>query len=311
MSAPWGRVLLIGNSRWHWAEATAATPLSSRESPAGTPAAAWRCWDAPASEAVSWRPSEIRAWAAVGPVPAELAAALPADRRLHTGQVPLPGAPTWLGVDRALVAWQAWCRQQRLAPGPVLVADAGTVLSLTLVSREGRFLGGRLLAGAALQWRAMAAGTAALPELAPAALDGEAADSAALADPAALWPQATAAAMAVGVIEGLVAAVVQAHDQARSLADPAAAAGSEACQGLDDLRLWVCGGDGPPLIPRLREAGVAVIEAPHLALEALIRLADPDLKPDGGAGPVLDPEIGPSFGFRSVQGPPFSSGPDR
>lgn len=310
MSAPWGRVLLIGNSRWHWAEIAAATPLSSRERPAGTPAAAWRCWDEPAPEAVSWRTSEIRAWAAVGPVPAELAAFLPADRRLHTGQVPLPGAPVWLGVDRALVAWQAWCRQQRLAPGPVLVADAGTVLSLTLVSREGRFLGGRLLAGAALQWRAMAAGTVGLAELAPAALDGEAADSAALADPAALWPHSTAAAMAVGVIEGLVAAVVQAHDQARSLADPAAAAGSDG-QGLDDLRLWVCGGDGPPLIPRLQEAGVAVIEAPHLALEALIRLAHPALKPEGGATPVLDSEIGTPLGFRSVQGPPFSSDPDR
>jgi type III pantothenate kinase len=46
----------------------------------------------------------------------------------------------------------------------LLVVDAGTVLSLNRIDRSGRFIGGRLLAGLTLQWQAMAAGTAGLPD---------------------------------------------------------------------------------------------------------------------------------------------------
>ena len=266
------RVLLIGNSRWHWAEASASGAIAA--APGGAAGIDWRCWDGPGADRAGWPPTAIRAWAAVGPVPDDAAALLPAERRLHTAQVPLLGAPAWLGVDRALVAWQAWCRQQRLEPAPVLVADAGTVLSLTLVGRQGRFLGGRLLAGAALQWRAMAAGTAGLPALALAAGDAMAADPAAAEAPAALWPQATAAAMEVGVIEGLAAAVDQALAQLRRLGSSPEAAASADWRGMEDLRLWICGGDGPRLAPRLKRAGLPLVEAPHLAVEALIRLSE-------------------------------------
>jgi pantothenate kinase type III len=64
--------------------------------------------------------------------------------RLRVEDVPLAGAPSWLGIDRALAGWEAW----RQTGGPVLVVDAGTVLSLTRVDGEGRFQGGRLMAGA-------------------------------------------------------------------------------------------------------------------------------------------------------------------
>ncbi|MFM8525318.1 MAG: type III pantothenate kinase [Cyanobacteriota bacterium] len=289
MSGRRARVLLIGNSRWHWAEPSAtgevgAFPVASEAGAGG----AWCGCDGPPPPPGAWAAEDLMAWAAVGPVPERYRDLLPPSRRIATPQVPLRGAPAWLGVDRALVAWQAWRRQQALAPAPVLVADAGTVLSLTLVGREGGFLGGRLLAGAALQWRAMAAGTVRLPELAPeltmngmacGATDAE--GGAALTD---LWPQATTAAMEVGVLQGLAAAVAAAHGQLRQgdrtseAAQESVAAGG--WRGMAGLRLWLCGGDGPRLAPLLRAAGVPAVEAPHLAMEALIQLAGVSSGPD-------------------------------
>ena len=184
------------------------------------------------------------AWAAVGQVPAS--AQLPLEQRLHLKDVPLLEQPGWLGVDRALVAWRAWC----LAAGPVLVADGGTALSLTLVTGEGRFAGGRLLAGAALQLRALAAATAELPGL-----------DLPLELPLDLWPHSTPEAIAAGVLRGLAAAL--------------AAAGREAQTSCPGCTFWLTGGDGPLLKPLLRQLLVSSMPlqlAPDLALEALAAL---------------------------------------
>lgn len=136
-------LLLVGNSRWHWAE----------RSPSGL-----RCWDSPPPDPdPAWSAPPLRAWAAVGALPAALA--LPEAQRMRLEQVPLAEAPAWLGIDRALAGWWAWRQQQ----GAVLVADAGTSLSLTLVDEKGRFAGGRLSAGLALQLRSLHQGTAQLP----------------------------------------------------------------------------------------------------------------------------------------------------
>ena len=221
-----GRWLLSGNSRWHWAEGELGS---------------LRTWSAPAGVG---QLEGLVAWAAVGPVPA--AAPLPPERRLHLKDVPLLGQPGWLGVDRALVAWRAWC----LASGPVLVADSGTALSLTLVTSEGRFGGGRLLAGAALQLRALAAETAGLPGLEQP-----------LDLPLDLWPRSTPEAMAAGVLRGLAAAL--------------AAAGREAQTSCPGCSFWLTGGDGPllkPLLQQLLASYMPLQLAPDLALEALAAL---------------------------------------
>ena len=218
-----GRWLLIGNSRWHWAEGELGS---------------LRTWSAPAGVG---QLEGLVAWAAVGPVPA--AAPLPPERRLNLKDVPLLGQPGWLGVDRALVAWRAWC----LASGPVLVADGGTALSLTLVTSEGRFGGGRLLAGAALQLRALAAETAGLPGL-----------ELPLDLPLDLWPRSTPEAMAAGVLRGLAAAL--------------AAAGREAQTSCPGCSFWLTGGDGPllkPLLQQLLGSSMPLQLAPDLALDAL------------------------------------------
>jgi type III pantothenate kinase len=129
------------------------------------------------------------------------------------------------------------------------VADAGTVLSFTRVDREGRFAGGRLLAGAALQLRAMAGGTAHLP-----ALDAPTVP----ADPAAAaWPYDTAGAMRSGVLRGLAAAIAAAMQEAR--------------REEPGCRLLLTGGDGAALAALL-EPSLAVEQRPHLCLEALAAL---------------------------------------
>ncbi len=230
------RWLLIGNSRWHWALAGGGGG-SSGSSEADLQFAHL----SPPASAVE----PPLAWAAVGAVPSE--AALSAASRLQLEDVPLAGSPPWLGIDRALAGWWA----ARLSGGPVLVADAGTVLSLTRVDGRGRFAGGRLMAGAALQLAAMGSGTAGLP-----ALEGE------LAAGAEAWPLATAAAMRRGVVEGLAAAVREAGRQAR--------AQEPRC------RIVLTGGDGPTLLPLLRrwpELGEdALVHHPELCLEALVAL---------------------------------------
>lgn len=163
--------------------------------------------------------------------------------------VPLEGAPPWLGIDRALAGWLAWRQTGRA----VLVADAGTILSLTRVDARGRFRGGRLMAGAALQLRAMAAGTAALPAVETSEDPCSSSD---------LWPKETREAMVVGVLRGLAAAIAQAAAQFRS----------EEPEG----QLILTGGDSATAEALVKELlgsdRPATIHWPDLPLQALVKL---------------------------------------
>lgn len=226
------QLLLVGNSRWHWAEHADGV---------------WRCWHTPPPEPDAMPPwGELRAWAAVGSLPA--GSQPPQERAMGLEQVPLRGVPPWLGVDRALVGWGAW----RLEACAALVADAGTALSLTWVDGEGCFRGGRISAGVALQRRSLGAATALL-----APPQGLGAEAAAGADP---WPVATEQALQEGC--------------RRATAGAIALAWRELGQRHPDARrrLWLTGGDGEALAPLLREQGLVVELAPDLALEALAAL---------------------------------------
>ena len=227
------RWLLIGNSRWHWA---ALAPDQSLQ-----------LWHTSAAAGVKQLQQAPEAWAAVGPVPIDLERWQP--QRLLTSDVPLANLPPTLGVDRALAAWGAWqqCRQ------PVLVADAGTALSLTLVDAAGCFLGGRLMAGGRLQLQALHQGTADLPQLEPVEAAGP------------LWATQTSEAMASGVVRGLAAAIALAfHDRP---------------QPPWPWQLWLTGGDAPVLMPLLQAQGLQPHHDEDLALAALVALSRPAQDP--------------------------------
>ena len=219
------RALLIGNSRWHW-----ATQRGEHWS-----------FDHAAPDPLRIDTTNL-IWAAVGEVPAALEGAQ--DSRLQLEDVPLEGCSPWLGVDRALGAWGAW-RRQRAQGGDLdqglLLADAGTVLSLTLLDAYGHFRGGRMMPGLRLQLQAMASGTALLPYVAGQQRSDD------------LFPRGTAEAMSQGVMQGLAAAVADAY------------LSSGAC-------LWLCGGDAPWLEKELTRRGVSAQMDQQLQLQALIDL---------------------------------------
>jgi type III pantothenate kinase len=159
--------------------------------------------------------------------------------------------PPWLGIDRALAGWAAWRHQQAQGGGAVLVADAGTALSLTWVDGSATFRGGRLQAGVGLQMRAMTEATTLLP---PVALRERESGP----DP---WPKETSEAMRSGCLFGVAAAI--------------AAAWGELAR-REPGGLWLTGGDGPLVQPLLAAQGIRFSLAPDLCLQALAALsADP------------------------------------
>jgi type III pantothenate kinase len=222
------RLLLIGNSRWHW----------------GVGDHFWHCSPAQGLEQFLQQPPQR--WAAVGAVPKELEAWN--QSQIVVEMVPLKNQAIGLGIDRALVGWGAWQR----SAGAVLVADAGTALSLTLVDSGGAFCGGRIMAGAALQLHSLNQATNALPEvLLPEVFLPEGDPL----KPTEIWPQNTKAAMSVGVMQGLAAALCRSYSQMPLL--------------FSGAKLWLTGGDAELLQPLLIEAGLQPRLALNLALEAL------------------------------------------
>jgi type III pantothenate kinase len=216
------RLLLIGNSRWHW----------------GVGDHFWHCSPAKGLEQFLQQPPQR--WAAVGAVPKELEAWN--QSQIVVEMVPLKNQAIGLGIDRALVGWGAWQR----SAGAVLVADAGTALSLTLVDSGGAFCGGRIMAGAALQLHSLNQATNALPEV--FLPEGDLLTT-------EIWPQNTKAAMSVGVMQGLAAALCRSYSQMPLL--------------FSGAKLWLTGGDAELLQPLLIEAGLQPRLALNLALEAL------------------------------------------
>ena len=223
------RCLLIGNSRWHWAE-----HASNRWTFHHTP---------PDPSAVGLSAPHIEAWAAVGVLPAN--SALDPRRRLKSADVPLRCLPPWLGVDRAFAAWGAL--QQQQASGScrqgLLVADAGTVLSLTRVMADGGFAGGQLVPGLRLQLQAMSEGALLLSDPGPILKQLE------------FFPLSTAAAMQQGALQALIGVIEQAQRQA-------------------DQPLWLCGGDGPVLSEPLRQRGVPFSHSPELVLQGMVNVLE-------------------------------------
>jgi len=228
VSAAVCRALLIGNSRWHWAERVGKEWQMDHGPPDPT-----RLLGSPL------------VWSAVGPIPSDLP--LPREQQRTLADVPLAGCPDWLGVDRALGATAAWQMSQRMGldlHSGLLLADAGTVLSLTLLDAQGQFAGGQLMPGLQLQLNAMASGTTALQRPDQGTC------------PSTMFPRRTDEAMMRGAMQAMVGALREAQ---------------RTCQSC----LWICGGDSDWLGPALAEGQAMVHVDPDLVMKGLVQLIDP------------------------------------
>ena len=87
---------------------------------------------------------------------------------LRSGDLPLVSRleePDRIGVDRALAAWFTYAQQGAPQRRGAIAVTLGTALTLTCVSRAGELLGGAIAVSPLLAARALASGTAALPEV--------------------------------------------------------------------------------------------------------------------------------------------------
>ncbi len=87
-----------------------------------------------------------------------------AYRRIDHNDVPMPikvESPERVGIDRLVAAVAA--NRLRAADRPAIVIDAGSALTVDVVSAHGEFLGGAILPGLTMQAKALATQTDLLP----------------------------------------------------------------------------------------------------------------------------------------------------
>ena len=219
--------LLIGNSRWHWA-------LNKNDKYE-------YLHTKPNSQKIKLLNRNLYKWAAVGPIPSGIN--LNPKDRITIKDIPLMNLPSWIGIDRALSAWYARVKslEDKSAQTGVLVADAGTILSLTRISANGSFLGGQLIAGLKLQLLAMTKGAENLE------------DPGLIKKIPEMFPSLTDEAMKRGSIQALTGAIIEA-------------------QRASKMPLWLCGGDSDILFKELKNYNLKLNYYPDLVMEAMIKL---------------------------------------
>tara|TARA_Y100001968_G_C19362557_1_gene720637 strand:- start:476 stop:1177 length:702 start_codon:yes stop_codon:yes gene_type:complete len=225
--------LLIGNSRWHWA-------LKKNNK--------WQFINTSIKDQYhQFLEVPLLAWAAVGEMPTEIS--LDPLLEVKIEEIPLQNCPNWLGIDRALAAWGAFYTANKalnMHPNGLLIADAGTILSITRISANGQFIGGQLIPGLHLQLTSMATGTKNL--IYPSIQDL----------PTEAFPLTTEAAMLQGTYQALLGTLIEAHQKA-------------------NVPIWLCGGDAPVLIHGLKQRKIEVIHHPNLVLEGMLNLRNHSL----------------------------------
>ncbi len=219
--------LLIGNTRWHW-----AIEENNR----------WRfLHTASNTNMLKKLDSPVWKWASVGPIPNNIY--LDPTRCINIQDIPLLNLPNWIGIDRALVGWAALrkAKAYNIHSRGVLVADAGTVLSLTRITANGEFAGGQLAAGLQLQLKAMSQGTQNLTGIKNISV------------PKTNFPVLTEEAMLQGSFQSLLGMLLEAQRQS-------------------DMPLWLCGGDSKLLFDHLQRYEIDLHHHPDLGLEAMIEI---------------------------------------
>ena len=219
------KYLMIGNTRWHW-----ASKIKEQ----------WKYFH------TSPNPNEFKdkdfsqlSWASVGQIPQNIK--LCPLKEIHLDDVPLTNLPSHLGIDRALASWSAFKRQSSLSSKDedLIVIDAGTILSITKITKKGEFAGGQLISGFTLQLSSMAKGSLNLEM--PITKD----------IPKEIFPYKTENAMIRGAVNGLIGLILQAIEE-------------------KNLQVWLCGGDAAIILNELKNKNIGINHCPNLVLEGMI-----------------------------------------
>lgn len=230
----------MGNSRWHWGR-FAGDRLADT-------------WDSDRASARTMR--DLRTYQHKG-LPIVIASVVPEDVALwrtvpqvdilSIDRIPLRGLYPTHGLDRALALWGAGMQ----AGFPALVIDAGTALTVTASDADGTAIGGSITPGISLQMRALASGTAALPQVALPKT------------PPPRLARSTIEAIQSGVLYTAIAGLRETIEVWRSR-----------CPGR--RHIWLTGGDGAALMNYLRtmapDLAASVRYEPNLVLLGMCEL---------------------------------------
>jgi len=217
--------LMIGNTRWHWASKiqehwkyfhTTPNPIEFKDK----------------------NYSEL-SWASVGPIPENLK--LCPSKKINLDDIPLINLPSNLGIDRALASWSAYKKQSSFKNKKqgLIVIDAGTIMSITKITKKGEFAGGQLISGLRLQLSSMANGSLNLDNPIIKTI------------PTETFQNETKNAMIRGAINGLLGLILQVFEETK-------------------LPIWICGGDAPIILNELKNKNIDINYYPNLVLEGMI-----------------------------------------
>ena len=214
--------LLVGNSRLHWAK------YSKNQS---------KFFHTKKDQKV---PENIDLdqliWASVGKLPNFL---LKKENEIKTKDINLSNLPDYFGIDRALACLAA----QKIIENPLkkdlLIADFGTILSITKLNSNGSIIGGQLLPGFLTQLKSMEQNTKNLRV--PKKYEVPTKD----------FLINTEEAILKGVINSLTGVIKNSFNPVKDI-------------------LITCGGDSQFLTKSLETSKTNIINAPNLVMEGMI-----------------------------------------
>ena len=220
--------LMIGNTRWHW-----ASKIKNH----------WKYFHT-SPNPIEFKDTDYSqvSWSSVGPIPKNIK--LCPSKKIKLNDIPLKNLPANIGIDRALAAWSAFKKQSFLKgkEQDLIVIDAGTILSVTKITKKGEFAGGQLISGLKLQLSSMANGALNLKNPIIKSIPKE------------TFQYKTSNAMIRGSINGLIGLILQINQEA-------------------ELPIWLCGGDSEIILHELKNKNIDINHSPNLVLEGMIDIA--------------------------------------
>ena len=175
-------------------------------------------------------------WAAVGKLPNFL---LKKDNEIKTKDIQLSNLPDYFGVDRALACIAALKIIENPLKKDLLIADFGTILSITKLNSNGSIIGGQLIPGFLTQLKSMEQNTKNLKVPKRYYI------------PNKDFLKNTEEAILKGVINSLTGVIYSLFNPAKDI-------------------LVICGGDSELIIKSLKTQKKNIINAPNLVMEGMI-----------------------------------------